>query len=146
VFLGAAYLRGRVDGPVVSGAVVVATGVKVKGTARSWAAVGDSDDQVLWSAFLRSLRERADRGAAGDLPITHLGLTTAVARVMIDAAWLRSSVRHPHGGVIPSAASLGWRDGRAGHPGRQEGLGSVTFEAVSSITVADRALDSNDPA
>jgi putative transposase len=57
--------------------------------------VGDSEDQAFWSAFLRSLRERGLTGVRLVISDHHLGLTKAIATVMIGAAWQRSSVHYP---------------------------------------------------
>jgi putative transposase len=69
VFLDATYLNGRVAGQVVSRAVVAATGVTVAGEREVLGcAVGDSEDEVFWSEFLRSCAERGlTRGAPGRL-------------------------------------------------------------------------------
>jgi transposase-like protein len=96
VFLDATYLKGRVGGQVVSRAVVVATGVSMGGDREVLGcAVGDSEDQAFWSAFLRSLRERGLTGVRLVISDHHLGLTKAIATVMIGAAWQRSSVHYP---------------------------------------------------
>jgi putative transposase len=63
VFVDATYLKARVDGRVVSRAVVIATGVTVDGGREVLGLdVGDSEDGAFWTAFLRSLRAR---GLAG---------------------------------------------------------------------------------
>jgi transposase-like protein len=93
VFLDATYLKGRVGGQVVSRAVVVATGVSMGGDREVLGcAVGDSEDQAFWSAFLRSLRERGLTGVRLVISDHHLGLTKAIATVMIGAAWQRCRV------------------------------------------------------
>jgi putative transposase len=56
VFLDATYLKARVDGRVVSRAVVIATGVGADGGREVLGLdVGDSEDGAFWTAFLRSL-------------------------------------------------------------------------------------------
>ncbi len=63
VFLDATYLKARVDGRVVSRAVVIATGVAAGGGRDVLGLdVGDSEDGAFWTAFLRSLKAR---GLAG---------------------------------------------------------------------------------
>jgi putative transposase len=96
VFLDAAYFKGRVGGQVVSRAVVVATGVSMNGDREVLGcAVGDSEDEAFWSAFLRSRRARGLSGVRVVISDHHLGLTKAVATVMLGAAWQRSSVHYP---------------------------------------------------
>jgi putative transposase len=93
VFLDATYLKGRVGGQVVSRAVVAATGVSMGGDREVLGcAVGDSEDEAFWSAFLRSLRERGLTGVRLVISDHHLGLTKAIASVMIGAAWQRCRV------------------------------------------------------
>jgi transposase-like protein len=93
VFLDATYVKGRVDHQVVSRAVVVATGVSATGGREVLGvAVGDSEDKVFWSEFLRSLRERGLSGVRLVISDHHLGLMGAVAEVMIGAAWQRCRV------------------------------------------------------
>lgn len=93
VFLDATYLKGRVAGQVVSRAVVVATGVTMAGEREVLGcAVGDSEDEVFWSEFLRSLRERGLRGVRLVISDHHLGLKKAIAAVILGAAWQRCRV------------------------------------------------------
>jgi putative transposase len=57
VFLDATYVKARVDGRVVSRAVVIATGVTAEGGREVLGCeVGDSKDGAFWTAFLRSLK------------------------------------------------------------------------------------------
>jgi putative transposase len=72
VFLDATYLHVRrtaAAGQVTSMAVVVATGVTATGGREVLGVdVGDSEDEVFWRGFLRSLKEtRPARHPAGDL-------------------------------------------------------------------------------
>jgi transposase-like protein len=63
LFMDATYLKARVDGRVVSRAVVIATGVTADGGREVLGLdVGDSEDGAFWTAFLRSLKAR---GLAG---------------------------------------------------------------------------------
>ena len=73
VFVDATYLKARVDGRVVSRAVVIATGVTADGGREVLGLdVGDSEDGAFWTAFLRSAEgPRAGRGAAGHLRRPH---------------------------------------------------------------------------
>ena len=84
VFLDATYVKARVDRHVVSGAVVVVTGVAADGN-RLGLDVGDSEDEVFWTQFLRSLRDRGLKLVISD---AHSGLKTAIGRT----SWQRSSV------------------------------------------------------
>lgn len=66
VFADATYLKGRVDGRVVSRAVVIATGVTRTGDREVLGvAVGDSEDGAFWTAFLQGLRARGLTGVKG---------------------------------------------------------------------------------
>ena len=63
VFVDATYLKARVDGRVVSRAVVIATGVTADGGREVLGLdVGDSEDGAFWTAFLRSLKARGLTG------------------------------------------------------------------------------------
>jgi putative transposase len=84
VFLDATYLKARVDGRVVSRAVVIATGVSVDGGREVLGcAVGDSEDGAFWTAFLRSLKARGLGGVQLVVSDAHTGLKQAIA-----ASWL----------------------------------------------------------
>jgi putative transposase len=72
VFLEATYCKARVNRRVVSQAVVIATGVTADGRrAVLGFDVDDSEDGAFWTAFLRSMKARAGRGAAGDQQRPH---------------------------------------------------------------------------
>ena len=93
VFLDATYLKGRVAHQVVSRAVVVATGVSMDGHREVLGCtVGDSEDGVFWTAFLRSLRARGLKGVRLVISDQHLGLKAAVDAVMVGSAWQRCRV------------------------------------------------------
>ena len=100
VFLDATYCKVRLNGRVVSQAVVVATGVSIDGRREVLGhGVGDSETESFWTQFLRGLRDRglavAGQGGHGvQLVISdaHRGLTTAVAAVLPGAAWQRCRV------------------------------------------------------
>ncbi len=93
VFLDATYLKGRVDHQVVSRAVVVATGVSMDGRREVLGvSVGDTEDEVFWSDFLRSLRTRGLRGVRLVISDHHLGLKKAISTVMVGSAWQRCRV------------------------------------------------------
>jgi putative transposase len=69
LYLDATYLKARVDGRVVSRAVVIATGVTADGGREVLGLdVGDSEDGAFWTAFLRSLKARGLAALPGPLP------------------------------------------------------------------------------
>jgi len=93
VFLDATYCKARVGGRVVSRAVVIATGVSADGRREVLGSdVGDSETEVFWTEFLRSLRERGLSGVQLVISDQHSGLTKAIATVMQGAAWQRCRV------------------------------------------------------
>ena len=93
VFCDATYVKARVDGRVVSRAVVVATGVAANGHREVLGVdVGDSEDEVFWTAFLRGLRKRGLSGVRLVISDAHEGLKAAVARVLTGAGWQRCRV------------------------------------------------------
>jgi putative transposase len=93
VLLDATYLKGRVNGQVVSRAVVVATGVSMNGDREVLGcAVGHSEDEAFWSDFLRSQRSGGLHGVRLVISDHHLGLKKAITSVMIGAAWQRCRV------------------------------------------------------
>ncbi len=93
VFLDATYVKARVDHRIVSGAVVVATGVAASGDREVLGPeVGDSEDEVFWTAFLRTLRDRGLDGVKLVISDAHAGLKTSIARVFNGASWQRCKV------------------------------------------------------
>jgi transposase-like protein len=93
VFADATYLKGRVNGRVVSRAVVVATGVTATGDREVLGvAVGDSEDGAFWTAFLQGLRARGLAGVQLVISDHHLGLKAAIASVFIGSTWQRCRV------------------------------------------------------
>jgi transposase-like protein len=93
VFADATYIKGRVDGRVVSRAVVIATGVTRSGDREVLGvAVGDSEDGAFWTAFLQGLRARGLGGVQLVISDPHLGLKAAIASVFIGSAWQRCRV------------------------------------------------------
>ncbi|WP_432021570.1 IS256 family transposase, partial [Streptomyces sp. 1222.5] len=59
VYLDATYCKARVNHQIVSQAVVIATGITEDGGREVLGLmVGDSETEMFWSEFLRSLRER----------------------------------------------------------------------------------------
>jgi putative transposase len=93
LFVDATYLKARVDGRVVSRAVVIATGVTADGGREVLGLdVGDSEDGAFWTAFLRSLKARGLQGVQLVVSDAHTGLKAAIAAVMAGAGWQRCRV------------------------------------------------------
>lgn len=93
VFLDATYVKGRVKGRVVSRAVVVAMGVTSNGNREILGlSIGDSEDKVFWTEFLQSLRARGLSGVELVISDAHVGLTAAIAEVLIGSSWQRCRV------------------------------------------------------
>jgi putative transposase len=86
VFLDATYLHVRrtaAAGQVTSMAVVVATGVTASGGREVLGVdVGDSEDEVFWRGFLRSLKERGLHGTQLVISDQHSGLVAALRRIL----------------------------------------------------------------
>ena len=93
LFVDATYLKARVDGRVVSRAVVIATGVTAEGGREVLGLdVGDSEDGAFWTAFLRSLKARGLTGVQLVVSDAHTGLKQAIGAVMAGAGWQRCRV------------------------------------------------------
>jgi putative transposase len=93
VFLDATYLKARVDGRVVSRAVVIATGVTVDGGREVLGLdVGDSEDGAFWTAFLRSRKARGLAGVQLVISDAHTGLKAAISAVLAGTSWQRCRV------------------------------------------------------
>ena len=93
VFADATYVKGRVNGRVVSRAVVVATGVTANGDREVLGVdVGDSENGAFWTAFLRGLRARGLGGVQLVISDHHLGLKAAIGAVFVGSAWQRCRV------------------------------------------------------
>jgi putative transposase len=96
LFLDATYLhvrRSGAGGQVTSMAVVVATGVTSTGGREVLGIdVGDSEDEVFWRGFLRSLKERGLHGTQLVISDQHGGLVAALRRVLQGAAHQRCRV------------------------------------------------------
>ncbi len=93
VFVDATYVKARVDHHIVSRAVVVATGVAADGNREVLGLdVGDSEDEVFWTQFLRSLKDRGLGGVKLVISDAHAGLKAAIGRVFQGAAWQRCKV------------------------------------------------------
>ena len=93
VYLDATYIKARNNHRIVSRAVVVATAVTADGNREVLGLdVGDSEDEVFWTAFLRTLRDRGLDGVRLVISDAHSGLKVAVARVFAGASWQRCKV------------------------------------------------------
>jgi len=93
VFVDATYLNGRKDHRVVSRAVVVATGVAADGKREVLDLdVGDTEDEVFWTQFLRRLRKRGLHGVVLVISDAHTGLKAAIRKTFSGAAWQRCRV------------------------------------------------------
>ena len=93
IFLDATYLHVRRTGQVTSMAVVVATGVTATGGREVLGVdVGDSEDEVFWRGFLRTLKERGLGGVRLVISDQHAGLVAALGRVFQGAGHQRCRV------------------------------------------------------
>ncbi|MEU2835476.1 IS256 family transposase, partial [Streptomyces lavendulae] len=108
VFLDATYVKARVDHQIVSQAVVIATGVTEDGGREVLGVmVGDSETEVFWTEFLRSLRERGLSGVRLVISDSHSGLVKAIRKVMIGSGWQRCRVHFVRNvfSVIPKGSA-----------------------------------------
>ena len=93
VYLDATYVKARNHHRIVSRAVVVATAVTIDGNREVLGVdVGDSEDEVFWTAFLRTLRDRGLTGVRLVISDAHAGLKASIARVFAGATWQRCKV------------------------------------------------------
>jgi putative transposase len=95
VYLDATYLHVRETrlGQVVSKAVVVATGITATGGREVLGlAVGDSEEETFWRAFLTDLRGRGLSGVRLVISDQHAGLVAALRRCLQGAAHQRCRV------------------------------------------------------
>ena len=93
LWLDALYEKVRIDGQVVSNAVVIAYGVTAAGYRDVLAIdVVDTESKESWSTFLRELRKRGLRGTALVVSDAHEGLKAAIGMVMQNVRWQRCKV------------------------------------------------------
>jgi putative transposase len=107
VYLDATYIKARHSHRIVSRAVVVATGVSVNGDREVLGVdVGDSEDEVFWTAFLRGLKDRGLHGVKLVISDAHAGLKASTSRVLAGAGWQRCKVHLMRNllGAVPSAS------------------------------------------
>lgn len=88
--LDALYEKVRMDGAVVSCAVLVATGVLADGR-RTVLGVSAavSEAEIHWRAFIQSLKDRGMSGVAFVVSDSHEGLKAALAATLPGVAWQR---------------------------------------------------------
>jgi transposase-like protein len=93
VFLDATYLHVRADHHVVAKAAVIATGVRADGHREVLGLdVGDSEDEMFWRSFLRSLKGRGLSGVRLVISDQHAGLVAAIGRCFQGASHQRCRV------------------------------------------------------
>ncbi len=68
--------------------------------------VGDSEDEVFWTAFLRGLKDGGLVGVRLVISDAHAGLKASIARVFNGASWQRCKVHAMRNilGTVPSAS------------------------------------------
>jgi putative transposase len=93
LWLDALYEKVRIDGAVVSNAVVIAYGVAASGS-RDVVAIDvvDTESKESWTGFLRDLRKRGLRGTKLFISDAHEGLKAAIATTMQGVSWQRCKV------------------------------------------------------
>jgi transposase-like protein len=93
-YLDATYLHVRNQtGQVTSMAVVIATGITAEGNREVLGVdVGDSEDEVFWRGFLRSLKSRGLSGVRLVISDQHAGLVAALRRSFQGVAHQRCRV------------------------------------------------------
>ena len=94
VYLDATYLHVRnATSQVTSMAVIVATGITADGSREVLGLdVGDSEDEVFWRGFLRSLRQRGLGGVKLVISDQHAGLVAALKRAFQGSSHQRCRV------------------------------------------------------
>jgi putative transposase len=93
LWLDALYLKVRQNHQIVTMAVVIAIGVRDTGARDILGlAVGASEEEAFWSAFLRSLVGRGLKGVQLVISDAHNGLKAAIAKTLAGAAWQRCRV------------------------------------------------------
>jgi putative transposase len=83
VWIDATYVRVRQGGRIVNVAVIIATGANTEGRREVLGlAVGPSEAEPFWKAFLRSLADRGLRGVELVIADDHKGLRAAAKKVL----------------------------------------------------------------
>lgn len=93
LMLDARYEKVRVEGKVISQAVLVVVGFTVEGRREmlDWR-VADSESEQSWGEVFRDLKDRGLRGVTLVVSDAHRGIRSAVARHFQGAAWQRCRV------------------------------------------------------
>ena len=92
IWLDATYVKARRGNHIVSVAVIVAVGVNTDGRREVLGmAIGHSEAEPFWVAFLRSLVRRGLRGVKLVVSDAHEGLKAAITKVL-SATWQRCRV------------------------------------------------------
>jgi putative transposase len=92
LWIDATYVKVREAGRIVSVAVIIAVAVNTDGRREVLGmAVGPSEAEPFWTAFLRSLMRRGLRGVKLVISDAHQGLKAAAAKVL-GATWQRCRV------------------------------------------------------
>ena len=92
LWIDATYMKVREAGRIVSVAVIIAVAVNTDGVREVLGmAVGPSEAEPFWTAFLRSLTRRGLRGVKLVIADSHEGLKAAAAKVL-KATWQRCKV------------------------------------------------------
>lgn len=97
VYLDATYINVRDDalGQVVSGAVVIATGITANGDREVLGVdIGDSEDETFWTGFLRALRDRGIGGVRLVISDAHAGLKASIRKCFAGSSWQRCRVHY----------------------------------------------------
>ncbi|HEX9596958.1 MAG TPA: IS256 family transposase [Anaerolineales bacterium] len=93
VWLDALYLKVRQNHRVVSQALVIAIGVRHSGERDILGfALGASEEEAFWLAFLRGLLARGLQGVQLVISDAHNGLKAAIEQVFTGASWQRCRV------------------------------------------------------
>ncbi|AHE55263.1 hypothetical protein NX02_17965 [Sphingomonas sanxanigenens DSM 19645 = NX02] len=92
LWIDATYLKVRQAGRIVSVAVIIAVGVNGDGRREVLGmAIGSSEAEVFWTAFLRSLARRGLRGVKLVVSDAHEGIKASVSK-LFNATWQRCRV------------------------------------------------------
>jgi len=91
--IDARYEKVRVEGKVISQAVLTTVGINSSGGREilDWR-VADSESEASWSAVLRSLKDRGLSGVKLVVSDAHGGIRAAISRHLQGVAWQRCSV------------------------------------------------------
>lgn len=93
VLVDARYEKARVNGRIVSQAVLITAGINALGQREilDWR-LGDSESEATWSEVFRSLKDRGLHGVTLVVSDAHAGIKAAMNRHMQGVAWQRCRV------------------------------------------------------